>query len=190
MANTINLPSPYQRNLFLAKQVDQDSINSITKSIIEINESDEYVSKIYEAHDLNYTPKPIKLYIDSYGGYVYQCMGLLSIMKSSKAPVYTIVTGCAMSCGFLISVSGHKRFGYSKATYMYHQVSSVAVGKVKDLEDDVIETKRLQKMIEDITIENTRITEKKLDRIYKTKKDWFMDSFEALKLKVIDEIID
>ena len=72
---------------------------------------------------------------------------------------------------------------------MYHQVSSVAVGKVKDLEEDVIETKRLQKMIEEITIENTKITEKKLEKIYKTKKDWFMDSEEALKLKVIDEIV-
>jgi ATP-dependent protease ClpP protease subunit len=72
---------------------------------------------------------------------------------------------------------------------MYHQVSSVAVGKVKDLEEDVIETKRLQKMIEDVTLQNTRITEKKLEKIYKTKKDWFMDSEEALKLKVIDEIL-
>jgi hypothetical protein len=44
-------------------------------------------------------------------------------------------------------------------------------------------------MIEEITIENTKITEKKLEKIYKTKKDWFMDSEEALKLKVIDEIV-
>ena len=189
MSNNLNLPSPIPRNLFLAKQVDQDSINSISKAIIEINEDDEYIAKIYSAHDLIYNPKPIKLYIDSYGGYVYQCMGLLGIMKASKAPIHTIVTGCAMSCGFLISISGHKRFGYPKATYMYHQVSSVAVGKVKDLEDDVIETKRLQTIIEEITLENTKITQKKLDRIYKIKKDWFMDSDEALKLKVIDEVI-
>lgn len=189
MSNNLNLPSPIPRNLFLAKQVDQDSINSISKAIIEINEDDEYLAKIYSAHDLNYNPKPIKLYVDSYGGYVYQCMGLLGIMRASKAPIHTIVTGCAMSCGFLISVSGHKRFGYPKATYMYHQVSSVAIGKVKDLEEDVIETKRLQTIIEEITLENTKITQKKLDRIYKTKKDWFMDSDEALKLKVIDEVI-
>ena len=44
-------------------------------------------------------------------------------------------------------------------------------------------------MIEDVTLQNTRITEKKLEKIYKTKKDWFMDSEEALKLKVIDEIL-
>ena len=184
-----DLRKPKDRNLFLAQQVTQDSINKISQAIIEINEDDVELEKIYALHDIDYVPKPIKLYIDSYGGYVYQCFGLLGIMKASKTPLHTIVTGCAMSCGFLISVSGHKRFGYPKATYMYHQVSSVAVGKVKDLEEDVIETKRLQKMIEDITLQNTRITEKKLEKIYKTKKDWFMDSEEALKLKVIDEIL-
>lgn len=185
----LDLKVPKDRNLFLAQQVNQDSINKISQAIIEINEEDDALHKMYKLHDLVYKPKPIKLYIDSYGGYVYQCFGLLGIMKASKTPVHTIVTGCAMSCGFLIAVSGHTRFGYPKATYMYHQVSSVAVGKVKDLEEDVIETKRLQKMIEDITIENTKITEKKLGKIYKSKKDWFMDSEEALKLKVIDEIL-
>lgn len=180
---------PKDRNLFLAQQVTQESINKLSQSIIEINEDDAELVKLYALHDLVYTPKPIKMYIDSYGGYVYQCFGLLGIMKASETPIHTIVTGCAMSCGFLISVSGHKRFGYPKATYMYHQVSSVAYGKVKDMEEDVIETKRLQKMIEDVTLEHTKITEKKLEKIYKTKKDWFMDSDEALKLKVIDEIV-
>ena len=185
----VAIPNPKDRILYIAKQVDQDSINELTKSIIAINEDDRYLEKVYALQDLEYKPKPIKIYIDSYGGYVYQCFGLLSIMSTSKTPIHTIVTGCAMSCGFLIAISGHKRFCYSKSTYMYHQVSSVVVGKVKDLEEDVIEAKRLQKMIEEITIENTKITEKKLEKIYKTKKDWFIDSDEALKLKVIDEII-
>lgn len=189
MSNTINLPEPKDRNLFLAKQVDQDSINQISKAIIAINEDDEYIYKIYNAHDFEYNPKPIKLYIDSYGGLVYQCMGLLGIIKASKIPVHTIVTGCAMSCGFLISISGHKRFGYPKSTYLYHQVSSGARGTAKDLEDEVIEVMRLQKMVEDITLENTRITPKKLEKIYNNKKDWFMDTEEALKLGVIDEVI-
>lgn len=190
MGNYINLPEPKERNLFLAKQVDQDSINSLTRSIIEINESDEYVSKIYEAHDLIYNPKPIKIYIDSYGGYVYQCLGLLGVMKASSAPIHTIVTGCAMSCGFLISISGHRRFGYPRSTYLYHQVSGGAFGTAKDIEEQVIEVSRLQSIIEDITLENTKITEKRLQKVYKTKKDWFIDSSEALKLKIIDEVIE
>jgi len=189
MADTINLPNPKERNLFFDKQVTQSSINTLSKEIVEISEHDAYIKKIYEAHDLTYNPKPIKLYIDSYGGYVYQCFGLLGIMKASKAPIHTIVTGCAMSCGFLISIAGHKRFGYPKSTYLYHQVSGGAIGKAKDLEEDVIETMRLQKMLEEHTLEYTKISAKKLEKVYKGKKDWFIDTDEALKLKIIDEII-
>ena len=184
-----DLPKPKDRNLFLAQQVEQASINSISKSIIEINDDDAELMQVYAMHGLEYKPKPIKLYIDSYGGYVYQCLGLLGIMKSSNVPVHTIVTGCAMSCGFLISISGQRRFGYDKSTYLYHQVSSNAQGTVKEMEEEVIEAKRLQSMIEEITLSNTKITSKKLEKIYKTKKDWFIDSDEALKLHVIDEVI-
>ena len=60
MAN-IDLPAPKDRNLYLAKQVDQDSINSITKAIVEICDNDEYITKLYALHDLTYVPKPIKL---------------------------------------------------------------------------------------------------------------------------------
>ena len=77
MSETINLPSPKERKLFLDRQVSQSSINAISKEIIGINDHDEYIERIYEAHDLQYVPKPIKLYIDSYGGLVYQCLGLL-----------------------------------------------------------------------------------------------------------------
>lgn len=183
------LPQPMNRTLFLAKQVDQNSINDISKAIISINENDEYLERLFKAHDLSYNPKPINLYIDSYGGQVYQCFGLLGIMKSSKIPIHTIVTGCAMSCGFLISIAGHKRYGYPKSTYLYHQVSGGAIGKSKDLEEEVIEVLRLQDMIEEHTIENTKIKIGKLKKIYKEKSDWFIDTDEAIKLKIIDEIL-
>ena len=90
MADTINLPNPKERNLFFDKQVNQSSINALSKDIIEIGEHDGYIKKIYEAHDLKYVPKPIKIYIDSYGGYVYQCLGLVGIMIGLT--VYEIFT--------------------------------------------------------------------------------------------------
>lgn len=184
-----SLPGAKERVLYIAKQVDQDSINELTKSIISINEDDRHLEKVYALQDIEYKPKPIKIYIDSYGGYVYQCFGLLSIMSTSKTTIHTIVTGCAMSCGFLIAIAGHKRFCYPKSTYMYHQVSSGSIGKVKDLEEDVYETKRLQKMLEQHTLEFTKIPKKRLKEVYKTKFDWFMNSEEAKSNSVVDEIL-
>lgn len=185
----IQIPKPKERDLYLAQQVDQASINALSKSIIEINNSDSEIQKVALLYGFSYSPEPIKIWIDSYGGYVYQCLGLLGIIDNSQTPIHTIVTGCAMSCGFLISISGHKRFGFSKSTYLYHQVSGGTFGTVKDMEEDVIESKRLQKIIEDHTLEKTKIDPDKLKSIYEQKKDWFIDSKQAIRLGVIDEII-
>lgn len=183
------IDKPAHRNLFLAQQVDQDSMNALSKSIIDIREHDEYLKKVYAVHELVYEPKPIKLYIDSYGGQVYQCFGLLSIMKNKGTPVHTIVTGCAMSCGFMIAIHGDHRSIHKHGTMMYHQVSSGAVGKVADIKEDLIEAMRLQKIIEDMTFENTAITKKKLEKVYKKKQDWFLDATDSLKWGCVDEIV-
>ena len=185
----LQIPSPLDRNLYLAKQVDQTSINEITKQIIDINDSDVEIIQIAKIYGFDYQPNPIKLYVDSYGGEVYQCLGLLGIMEKSKIPIHTIVTGCAMSCGFLISIAGHKRYGFPGSTFLYHSVSSGSFGTTKQMEEDIIETKRLQKIIEKHTLKNTDITKDELQDIYEKKIDWFIDSKQAKKLGVIDEII-
>jgi ATP-dependent Clp protease protease subunit len=184
-----NLPLPKKRDLFFTKQVDQSSIGELTQKIIEINQDDEHLKKIYNVYGLTYNPEPIQVYIDSYGGYVYQCFGLLSVMERSQTPIHTIVTGCAMSAGFMILISGHKRFAHKLSTPLYHQVSSGAAGTVKEMEEKLEESKRLQKQLEDIVKERTDITKKRLREIFDTKKDWYMTSEEALELNVVDEIL-
>jgi len=184
-----DLERPAPRNLFLAQQVDQDSMNILSRAIIEIREHDEYLKGLYRLHNLKYEPKPILIHIDSYGGAVYQCFGLLSIMKSEGTPVDTIITGCAMSCGFMIAINGRNRKIYKHGTMMYHQVSTGAHGKVADIKEDLIEAMRLQKMIEGMTLENTKITKKKLEKVYKKKKDWYLDAKSALKWGCVDEIV-
>jgi ATP-dependent Clp protease protease subunit len=184
-----NLPLPKKRDLFFIKQVDQSSIGDITQRIIEINQDDEHLKKVYSIYGLKYEPEPIKIYIDSYGGYVYQCFGLLSVMERSVTPIHTIVTGCAMSCGFMMLISGHKRFAHKLSTPLYHQVSSGAFGTVKEMEEKLEESKRLQEQLESIVKEKTNISKKKLKEILDNKKDWYMTSEEALSLGVVDEIL-
>jgi len=188
MENSL-LRVPMERNIFFAQQVNQESIVEITKKIISINDDDDFLIKQADFLGFHYKPKPIKMYIDSYGGSIYQCLGLISIMENSKIPIHTICTGAAMSCGFMILISGHKRFAYNYSTPLYHQASSATGGTLKEIEDDVKETKRLQKIIEKITLEKTKISKEKLKEVYEKKIDWFLTAEEALKLKVIDEII-
>lgn len=186
---TKTLPLPKARNLYLTKQVDQASMGELTKQILEINEDDEFLKRLYNLHGLSYEAHPIKMHIDSYGGMVYQCFGLLGVMESSVTPIHTIVTGCAMSCGFMILIHGDKRFGYKHATPLYHQVSGGVIGTVKDIEQKFAQSKVLQKKTEQMTLDKTNITKKKLKKIFDKKIDWYMTAEEALSLGVIDEII-
>ena len=188
MADVLKLPK--SRDLFFTKQVDQASIGELTQKIIEINQDDDHLKKLYSVYGLDYKPEPIKIYIDSYGGLVYQCFGLLSVMERSQTKIHTIVTGCAMSCGFMILISGHERYAHKLSTPLYHQVSSGANGTVKEMEDKLEEAKRLQGKLEDIVKEKTKITKKKLREIFEIQKDWYMSSKEAKELGVIDEILD
>lgn len=187
--NTIILPNPMSRKLFFGKQVDQESIETLSREIILINDNDKTLKKLYDVYDLNYKPKPIEIYIDSYGGKVYQCFGLISIMEKSETPIHTYCTGAAMSCGFIMLISGHKRFCYKHGTPLYHQVSGGAYEKIEEVEQRLEEMKRLQNVFEEMTIRKTKISKEKLDQVKKEKIDWYMTSDEALKLGVVDEIV-
>lgn len=185
----MNLPIPLPRDLFLSEQVDQESIKKISEEIVKINNDDEILKRQFQVYDLNYNPKPINIYIDSYGGSVYQCFGLLGLIGQSKTPIWTHVTGAAMSAGFLILISGHKRFGYKHSTVLYHQLSSVSWGKLEEMKDDLKENKRLQKIIDEIVVSKTKLTRKKLKEINLLKKDWFISIQDSLDFGIIDEII-
>jgi ATP-dependent Clp protease protease subunit len=161
--------------LYLTDQ-EEDNTISVIKSILEINED-------------NKTSSPIKLYINSYGGDVYEFFGLIDVIIASKTPVYTYTLGAAMSCALLVALAGHKRFAYKHSTFMYHQISLGEWDVAKNLEEDLIETKRLHKLIEEMVLDKTTITKEQIEDVHNHKRDWYISPEEALKYKIIDQII-
>ena len=178
------------RNIYLSDQITQESVSGVIEKIITINENDDFIDKKASLYDFKYDRKPIKLYIDSYGGNVYQCLGLISVMERSKTPIHTICTGCAMSAGFMILISGHKRFAHKYSTPLYHQASSFIFGELKKIEENVSEMKRLQDMLEVMVLEKTDIKKSKLKQVYVEKLDWYLSAKDALDNNVIDEILE
>lgn len=183
------LPNPKDRFIYLNGDIEQGSVGHAVKVIIEINDIDQVIGKQVEMYGLTYTPKPIKIFIDSFGGDIYSCFGLVGVIETSKTPIYTYLTGAAMSAGFLILVSGHKRFCYPYSTLMCHQISTTFEGEARNAELDVKENQRIMEIFEDIVIKKTKISKRKLNQIYKEKEDWYISPAEGKKLMVIDEII-
>lgn len=179
------------RNLFFNVNVNQESISHLTKKIVEINESDARTEAMIQAGILPFTfnRPPIKIYIDTYGGEVYPILGLISLIESSKTPIHTICTGIAASAGFMLLISGHKRFAHKYSTLMYHQLSSGTAGTLKEMEESIEQKAKLQSTLEAIVKEKTKISGKTLKESFEKKIDLFYDVNQAIALGCIDEII-
>lgn len=173
------------RIIYFADDVWYDTIGKTCAILLNMIESDN--KKDEEQKD--YKREPIKLYIHSYGGEVYDMWGLIDIIKDSKTPIYTYCTSYAMSAGFKIFLAGHKRFCTKHATFMYHQMSCRRSGKYQDLVEDREEIDFLNKQNEDYVLERTKITRERIDEIRQKKKDVYIHAEEALKLGIVDEII-
>jgi len=128
---------------------------------IHVNKFNEESAKNFY-HDflkLNSNPevRVIVIVVDSYGGDVYALLSMLDVIKSANKPVATIASGKAMSCGAVLLSAGDKglRFAGPSAEILIHEVSSVAVGKNSDVQNDAKNTARLNKLLMRTLAENS-----------------------------------
>lgn len=171
--------------IMLNSNINISSSKSTIEKILEINfEDDEKESK-----EVDFKRKPIKLILNSYGGSIYDGLGIVSVIEQSKTPIHTYVYGYAMSMGFIIGAIGHKRFASKHATFMYHQMSSGVDGSLEDIKQSMEQKYKMEIIIDEILLSKTKIRRSELDDVKKLKQDWFLSSDEALKLGVFDELI-
>ncbi len=170
----------------LSDEIDNESIGKLLWCIIDlIREDDERDKKEKE-----YKREPIKLYINSYGGSVYDMWGLIDVMLSSKTPIYTYCTGSAMSAAFNIFLAGEKRFCYKHSTFMYHQMSAYGgYSKYQDIIEGKNELDIINNQLEDFVIERTKLTRAEIDEIREKKKDFYIHADEAVKYGIVNEIL-
>lgn len=169
-----------ERNLYVFNDIDSIEVKNIIEKINDINNLDNRKSK----NRKRYNRIPIKLHINSFGGDVYAALSLYSVMQKSKTKVYTIANGAVMSAALIIYLAGKKRFAYPYSSFMYHELTSFNVGKLKELKDINIVLKNLQKQLDFIVTNRTNIKQKKLNKIRKAKKDWYINLKDAFILKI------
>lgn len=174
-----------KRKLYLFKDIDNESVEPIITEIIKTNDYDSDQQK----NVVNYKRNPIQIYISTYGGVVYDGLGLVDVIRMSKTPIHTIVVGYAMSMGLLIAACGHKRYAYDSSTFMYHESSGGSYGKLKHINQSVKEFERLQKIYDDRLISLCDISREKLESVKKHREEWYLSASEAKEYKLFDDYI-
>jgi len=172
----------YQDNRIITLgDIDEENANDIIQFIHEINYLD--AEKTESKRD------PITIIVNSYGGDMYRGFGVVDAIKDSITPVHTVCYGAALSMGFIIMASGHKRSASKHSTFMYHEILwSLNEEKLSSHKREVEEGKRIMDIYDSIILECTNLTKKQLDIVKKEHRDWYMSAEDALVYGIIDEI--
>lgn len=173
------------RTFFLSDDVDNESVGKLIWNILyQINDDNKKDEK-----EKDYKRDPIKLYINSCGGTIYDMWALIDVIQNSKTPIYTYCMGYAMSAAFSIFLAGHKRYCYKHSTFMYHQIHCNRSGKYQDLVEDRAEMDNLNKQVEEYVLERTNLTKEDIADIREKKKDFYIHSDKAIEYGIVDEVL-
>jgi len=133
--------------------------------------------------------KDITLYINSPGGSVLCGLGIIDLMNYISSDVATVNIGMCASMASILLSSGTKgkRSSLVFSKVMIHQVSSGSSGHIEDNRINQMESEKYNYILFKILSQNTG---KKFEEVLEgARRDHWLNSDEALKFGLIDEII-
>ena len=175
-------PEEKYRKILLSGNISGETIKEVIEKIMEINRDDDLKNRDY----IDWKRKPIKLYINSFGGSVYDGLALVDVIKQSVTPVYTVCIGSAMSMGLWIYLAGEKRYVGENSTLMFHDISNWVYDKSETIKQELKEMLRLQEMLLTEIQSRSLVKRETLDDYINRKAEWYIPSDKAIKLKLSD----
>lgn len=186
------------RTITIFNDVEEGTMATAIEKIFQINQEDEAwkrnLCSVMDMSGIKFDPTAIdmphiQMLMSTYGGCVYDGLSLYDAIKNSKTEVDITCFGKIMSMGIILLLAAKTRKAYRNTTFMIHEGSAGAIGKVSDMEDSIDESKRLNDIYFGIIESETKIPKAKLDEIRKRRKDWYFTAEEALEYGLITEII-
>lgn len=162
------------RIIFFGTQVDRDVCNIINSQLMYLD---------------NVGDQPIKLYLNTPGGAIYDGLSVVDIMNYITSRVETYCMGLCASMGAVLLANGEKgyRYGLEHGRVMIHQPSGGSEGQSSDINIAAKEIKVLENQLYTILSNATgkpyEVIEKDCDR------DYFMSTPEAVEYGIIDKVI-
>lgn len=131
---------------------------------------------------LDDTPR-IRIHISSNGGCLYSGLAIFDYLRSTQAHITTIAEGCCASAATLILLGGDVCTMGPSAYLLIHQLGTAFWGKYEDLKDELAHCDQLMKTLKKIYLRETKIPEKKLDKLM--KRDLYLSYRKCVKYGVV-----
>lgn len=164
------------RNIYINSVIEPETIDEIVPLI-------NYYNMMDDLHEIPVDERTfIKIRLNTQGGCAYSALNIYEEIKASKTPVKMILSGVAMSAGVILFLSTPHREMKETATLLYHEGrSETSGGTIQEMERINVEFKRLQRIYDNLIIEETNITQKMLNKYNSKVKDWYINKSDAVK---------
>jgi len=156
------------RVIYIMKHIDEDLTEKTISNLEAMLKKDD--------------KKPIKIVISSPGGCAYSGLAIYDAIRNSPVPMEITATGLVASAGLFIYLAGDIRKATSNVTFMSHLSSSETFGKTFEMQIDVKESVRLDKLFLKLLEERTEISWKNRLKY----KDFYFNYKIGKKLGVIN----
>lgn len=183
------VPEGLVEQLLMMQQSDNSRIVFLHGEVTE-NAIAQIIAQLLALANVSST-KPIHLVVSTYGGSIDEMFGLYDTIKFLPCPVHTVALGKVMSAGVVLLASGvkGKRMMGATSRIMMHSVSGGMFGNVFEMENHTKEQRRLQNLMVDVLVKETKMSKAKVEQIMDPKLDFYILPTEAVKLGIIDKII-
>lgn len=132
--------------------------------------------------------KPLNIYINSYGGEVFEGFAIYNVLKRYGGYKTVIVDGIAASIASVIAMAGDKICMNTASMMMVHNASGVCFGNAEDMKKVVNALEQMNEVIRDVYKAKTNLSDEDLTNLM--DNETFMTAKECVDYGFADEIIE
>lgn len=164
-----------ERIIFLGTPINDQVANLIVAQLLFLSRED--------------PERDIQLYINSPGGHIYPGLAVYDTIQMIPAPVSTVAVGWTASMGTVLLAAGRKgkRYALPHATVHMHPAGGGAQGYAPDVEIQLNELMRMQRLLHNILSKHTG---QSVDRIaVDFNRDHYLSATEAVDYGLVDAVL-
>ena len=132
--------------------------------------------------------KPLNVYINSYGGEVFEGFAIYNTLKRYKGMKTVYIDGIAASIASVIAMAGDKVIMNKASMMMIHNAIGGCYGNADDMKKVVQALEQINEVIRDVYLAKTNMNEGNLKELM--DNETFMTANECVEYGFADEILD
>lgn len=151
----------------------------------EIKEPEHYID-IFDSIRSASETDIIRIHINSSGGHLFTAIQFMRVMRESQAQIICSVEGACMSAATMIFLSGSSFEISEHSMFMFHNYSSIVIGKGGEMYDNIVHERKWSERILRQVYKNF-LTEDEIKSILDNKDIWMEGEEVIRRLKKVKE---